>query len=228
MLSTKRIETYVFISSCLLFCLGVALSFYNDPLFKSQYVVEDGFIEWLTVIGLLASMLLCGNRYVRLRNKRNIMFTVILGLLTLFFAFGAGEEISWGQRIFNIQSPEFFQQNNYQSETNLHNLMVNGVKINKLIFGLGLGLVLLTYLCVITPLYHYNKLARHYINKFGIPIPRRQHILAYFVLLAIVELIMVSSKKGELTEFMGSFIVFLNLLNPHNVEIYDPQKHPHD
>ena len=31
------------------------------------------------------------------------------------------EEISWGQRIFKIESPEFFIQNNFQRELNLHN-----------------------------------------------------------------------------------------------------------
>ena len=56
-------------------------------------------------------------------------------LLGLFFMFGAGEEISWGQRLFEIESSGFFDENNAQGEMNLHNLFVNDTKINKLEFS---------------------------------------------------------------------------------------------
>ena len=42
--------------------------------------------------------------------------------MALIFIFGAGEEISWGQRIFNVESSEYFLENNAQGETNLHNM----------------------------------------------------------------------------------------------------------
>lgn len=44
--------------------------------------------------------------------------------LALFFFFIAGEEISWGQRIFNIATPESLAEANAQQETNLHNLVI--------------------------------------------------------------------------------------------------------
>ena len=44
-----------------------------------------------------------------------------LGLAVLFL-FGAGEEISWGQRILGFQTPEELSQVNRQEEFNLHNL----------------------------------------------------------------------------------------------------------
>lgn len=46
---------------------------------------------------------------------------IYLGLALLFF-FGAGEEISWGQRILGFQTPEPLSQVNRQEEFNLHNL----------------------------------------------------------------------------------------------------------
>lgn len=46
-----------------------------------------------------------------------------LGLALLFF-FGAGEEISWGQRIFNIAQPEILVEQNVQEELNIHNLAI--------------------------------------------------------------------------------------------------------
>jgi hypothetical protein len=48
---------------------------------------------------------------------------IYLGLALLFF-FGAGEEISWGQRIFGFETPETLAQVNKQDELNLHNLSV--------------------------------------------------------------------------------------------------------
>ena len=46
---------------------------------------------------------------------------IFLGLAFLFF-FGAGEEISWGQRILGFQTPQTLSQVNRQEEFNLHNL----------------------------------------------------------------------------------------------------------
>jgi tetratricopeptide (TPR) repeat protein len=42
----------------------------------------------------------------------------MMGLIVIFVA---GEEISWGQRIFHFQTPPFFYQFNYQGEFNFHN-----------------------------------------------------------------------------------------------------------
>ena len=76
------------------------------------------------------------------------MFLSVTFLCGLVFLFGAGEEISWGQRIFNTESSEFFLKNNAQQETNLHNLVVGGVKINKLVFGKGIAIFIVLYLVV--------------------------------------------------------------------------------
>lgn len=219
----SRIEIGMLVVLALLFFGGVIYSFIDDVSFKSNYVNEDGFVEWMTVVGLLCSSALCAKRFVALRDKRGGLFLFTIGFLTLFFFFGAGEEISWGQRIFHIESSEFFKENNAQAETNLHNLVVGDTKINKLIFGIGMALVLISYLAILTPLYHRNEKVRRFLITFGVPIPRGYHIIAYVTLMVVVELVMVSSKKAELTEFVGSFIVFMNLLNPHNREIFDPR-----
>lgn len=43
---------------------------------------------------------------------------------TFLFIFGFGEEISWGQRIFNFSTPEALKESNVQGEFNLHNLEI--------------------------------------------------------------------------------------------------------
>jgi len=218
-----RFEIGVLAVVGVLFSIGVYFSFADEEFFKLVYVVEDGFIEWLTVVGLLCCMVVCGKRVVSLVGKRSVPFVAVTGLLTLFFFFGAGEEISWGQRLFEVESSDFFKNNNAQAETNLHNLVVGGTKINKLIFGTGFALILLSYLLIVTPLYRTKAGARNFFINFGVPIPKNYHIAAYFILMIVVEGVMESSKRGELTEFVGSFIVFLNLMFPYNKEIFDSE-----
>jgi hypothetical protein len=53
-------------------------------------------------------------------RARPFVFTVALvGALSCFYI--AGEEMSWGQHIFNWNTPEYWAEVNRQQETNLHN-----------------------------------------------------------------------------------------------------------
>lgn len=93
-----------------------------NPLLYRQLIKEDGLIEYLTFFNYLLAFfvgLLMANTFRR--QGRKILFALYF-LLSLFFVFVAGEEISWGQRIFNIRPPAFFLENSFQWETNLHNL----------------------------------------------------------------------------------------------------------
>ena len=199
-----------------LLVLGAALSFINHDFFVAHFVVEDGPTEWMTFFILLASAVLCFSRWWHAPAEQPSSYRAVLLLLTLLFVFGAGEEISWGQRIFDIQSNEFFLEHNAQNETNLHNLMIGDIKLNKLIFGTGFALILLIYLAVFTPLYHKNPKAKSLLNQCAVPIARIQHVIAFIVLLVVVEVIMTSSKRGEMTECVGALIVLATLLYPYN------------
>lgn len=83
---------------------------------------EDGPIEALTFLFLLVASSFMLYVYWQLRGQPDKggakRCYLLLGLL---FLFGAMEEISWGQRIFNYQI-EFIQNANSQDETNFHNL----------------------------------------------------------------------------------------------------------
>lgn len=78
---------------------GYYLCFCNETYLGSVYTVEDGPIEWLTVVALMSSCILWIVRVVKLRKKKSLLFlALMLGVAAVFF-FGAGEEISWGQRL---------------------------------------------------------------------------------------------------------------------------------
>ena len=92
-------------------------------------VPEDHFFEIIGAFSLFVTSLLFlyGFRIARKSLDKTwislIKHLIYLGLAFLFF-FGAGEEISWGQRIFGFETPKSLTQVNKQDELNLHNLSV--------------------------------------------------------------------------------------------------------
>ncbi|NMO13629.1 hypothetical protein HPC49_31225 [Pyxidicoccus fallax] len=88
-----------------------------------RLVIEDGPVEMAGALGLgvtAAVFLFAAVRAWRSPEWRmRAPAFVALGLL---FFLGAGEEISWGQRLFGWGTPEALAQVNVQQETNLHNL----------------------------------------------------------------------------------------------------------
>ncbi|MDA3874003.1 MAG: hypothetical protein PF795_08575 [Kiritimatiellae bacterium] len=203
--------------------LGIFLANFNMEYFESVYVMEDGVIEWFTTDALLFCSFLCGFRFFQLRKVRPPLFRAMLLFLTLLFFFGAGEELSWGQRILNVESSEFFLENNAQGETNFHNLVVGETKINKIIFSQLLGISIILYICVFPWVSLKVEWVRRLANRFAVPIPRLIHIIACLLMaLTYVLELMPSSKKGEMLEFGNCFVFFMILLYPRNSEIYDP------
>lgn len=196
--------------------VGFVWSYINHDTFKAYFVMEDGFTEWSTVVFLLIGLFVCVQRVWKLKGEKPFLFLFMTSLLALLFFFGAGEEISWGQRIFEVESSEFFTQNNAQGETNLHNLMIGDTKLNKVIFGRGIGILLLLYLAVLIPFYRTKESVRQFVDKLAVPIAQNYQIAAYVILLILVQVIMASSKKGEMLEFAGSVIFLLNVAFPYN------------
>ena len=83
----------------------------------ADLTVEDGVIEYLQAACYLVAAVAFA--YVAIRCGRRSPWAWLLALGTFLVA---GEEISWGQRIFGISTPESFESSNVQGELNLHNL----------------------------------------------------------------------------------------------------------
>ena len=201
--------------------IGFVWSYWDPESFKNVYTIEDGFTEWSTVVFLLFGLGVMLKRLWLLKSQRSKLFLFMMALLALFFFFGAGEELSWGQRIFHVKSSEFFVEHNAQGEMNLHNLVVNHTKINKVVFGRGIGILLLLYLFVLIPLYKRKAGVRKVVDNLAIPIAQNYQIAAYVILLILVQGLMVSSKKGEMLEFAGSIIFLLNVAYPYNAALFE-------
>ena len=95
----------------ILFCAHISIFISFDQLIEPQ--TEDGILEMATVLlSFLASFLFLIS---------GIFSCAFAFLLSFFWMVFALEEISWGQRFFNFQSPAIFENQNFQGETNFHN-----------------------------------------------------------------------------------------------------------
>jgi len=102
---------------------GIYASLGYDPLGSAFFwwlQKEDGLLENLSVIFLIIASLtfaLSGFLSKAINNQQKIIFY----LMSLTFFVWAGEEISWGERLFNY-SNDFISSHNAQGETTVHNL----------------------------------------------------------------------------------------------------------
>jgi len=198
---------------------GIYLEIERPLYFSSVYTKEDGFVEWLGFTALILLSFLSFMRVFSLRKEKSLSFLLVTLIFSFIFFFGAGEEISWGQRIFQINSSSFFNQYNSQGETNIHNLVINDVGINKLVFGKILAVVILIYFLVLPPLYSKFFFIRSKLNRFAIPLPRGYQIMTYLVF-SIGVLLLQSAKRGELLEFLGCWSFLWIFYNPKNIDIF--------
>ena len=112
----KRVIIYFVLSlSIIISSYLIYLVFNEDTIIKLG--AEDGFFEYFTALLFLVTSILFIIIYFLRKKLIHLVFALV-------FFIGMGEEVSWGQRIFNYQSPEYFKENNIQREFNLHNLSI--------------------------------------------------------------------------------------------------------
>jgi hypothetical protein len=186
------------------------------------WIREDGLVEWITFAVLLITSALSfvmsydfGLSRPGRGAKRVWLF---LGFL---FLFGAMEEISWGQRVLGIESPDWFIRHNKQGETNLHNLIIYGVSVNKLIFGKILGILIGMYLLAAPLLYRINGSFRHFMNRWGIPVAQNYQIILCVIVIILVQIhLRLAGKVAELRELCIAYLFLLILVHPYNQEAF--------
>ncbi len=210
-------------SIAVLFGFGMVRLHYNLPVFD-VWIREDGLVEWVTFWGLAGMSALALTRAAAFGTGSARSSWILLGLLLLF---GAAEEISWGQRIFGWHSPEWFVLHNAQQETNLHNLMVAGAKVNRIVFGKILGVLLALYLVLLPALYRRSTGVRRFLDRRALPVPRSYHALLVVMAWGVTEAgRSVLGKAGELLELGVVFVLATALLHPLNAAARPPSAGP--
>src|SRR5678815_4155981 len=219
---TNRLERIVLAVLAALTVFGFFLALYDGRLFR-VYTREDGVIENGTVVALLAGAAICIRRIRRLRGRRPALFLAATGLLALLYLLAAGEELSWGQHMFKFKAPEFFQQHNAQHETNVHNLIVKGVKVNRLVFGAGLFAAIVGYCSVLPYGYRRWPWARRLVDALAMPVPRTRHI-AWYAALALIGTVTPSQYRWEVVELVSATMFCLFTALPFNAATFDKRR----
>jgi hypothetical protein len=183
--------------------------------FSTVFAREDGVVEYGTAILLAAAGVVLAVLAARNAGYRKALLVVYAAA----FVFAAGEEISWGQRIFGIESPEFFLENNRQQETNLHNLVVGEDQLAKFWFGHLLTLVLLLYLVVLPILYPLAGWVRWLADVFAVPVPPR-HVGAIAVAWSLLVVWIDLPRNWEVYEFVFAALVCLIFTRPVNRQTF--------
>lgn len=217
----KRLVPFVVTTAAIAYVMSWVM---GPTAFRQHWMIrEDGFLENWTAGALLIASLICAARVKTLWQHRGRTFLLCTSAAAALFFFGFGEEISWGQRLFGIASPEFFLAHNGQSETNLHNLIVADVSVNKLIFGKLLAILAVAYLVPLPVLYRRSPTARRWVNRHALPIPRVHHVWLALAMAAVIET-GTRSKMGEILEFTLTSLVVMILLNPLNLPVFRIRK----
>lgn len=104
------------VASAVIFAIAAVLRVASEDALR-DFAREDGPVEYLGAIAYLAAgVAVMALAFARPRG-RLILFFLGLGLF-----FVGGEEISWGQRIFDFGTPASLESRNVQGETSLHNI----------------------------------------------------------------------------------------------------------
>ena len=209
-----EICSYALLSMVIL--IGIVLSFVNEDYFVSVYVVEDGILEYLTAVLLFIIGAVSLRRIVLYRHLQKFMFLCTNGAIVLLMFFGAGEEISWGQRIFDIESTDYFLAYNRQGELNLHNMSLNGVNMNALIFGRALTIFLIIYYLILPSIYRRKQRFRGFADSLYVPIPKIHHGIGILVAGLAIRMIE-SEKSNELKELAIAMFLLLTVVCAQNL-----------
>ncbi len=115
----QHYQKLIFALGIFLFILYYAYGFF--PLdARHQIAKEDSLAENFQFLFLLLSGIFSLIISAKMRTKR-VILSVIFAVLSLGLFFVAGDEISWGQRILGLETPESVVLVNAQDEISVHN-----------------------------------------------------------------------------------------------------------
>ena len=118
----RRLEILVFVLPFIIVAALLALKFARPGYYFRIAIREDGPFEYLTAISYLTASVffVLSWRASRFLGNRFVSFGFLAAAVLFFLIFG--EEISWGQRILGVATPEGIAEANRQGELTLHNL----------------------------------------------------------------------------------------------------------
>lgn len=217
--SFNKVEKIAFIFIFILLIPSI-IQFINDNGIKYGQIQlpriifdEDGFFECLTALfALIASFIILISLMIK-KGKFEIFVKIFL---SLFFFLFAMEELSWGQRIFEWETPSILKEINYQNETNIHNFFNPYLHIFYPLFNLTIALSIYLSINYKNFIINYFKFEKHTYLLFT----KNYKFYVYtFLMLAMGSLFYSTffmnaiSPFAELTELIFSIFILVYSLN---------------
>ena len=175
---------------------------------------EGGIFEYGTFVMFLVAAIFAVPVARYLWSQKQRVLGAMYGAFAALLGMVAFEEISWGQMLFGFESPEFFNENNSQSEITLHNMDSIHDAIDPILIVVGLlGAFAWFFL---GPLSHSPNRLLKGIYRYFVP---SWYLSSYFLLMSIVTALIKYAKSiyysvrvyGEASELIFS-IGFLLLV----------------
>ncbi|SEN89040.1 hypothetical protein SAMN05192574_104494 [Mucilaginibacter gossypiicola] len=202
-----------------MFTIGAIVLFFAAKVyFDMMYNPAGGFIGYITVLLLLNILGVSVVYIIRLSRYRSIQFCIVLilaGIVSLFFI---TEKMSGLPDIFHASTHTLFKVNT----TILHENASGIMKINE-VGKIALYWILIAagvfYFFILPLIYRSNFKAKRFIDKIGIPIPHRNHVIA-IITLAILMTLFSAVNESEVLPLDLSAIFLLILLCPENIGVF--------
>lgn len=197
-------------------CVFSVFSLYVYLAFPTQFIQlcdEDGAIENLTALCFFAA----GIAFVYL-NRGGAFRSLCCAGLAVLCVLVAGEEISWGQRILGLQTPQALREVNVQQELNFHNLqwLQGSYRLIMIVF-------LLSFCLMLPVAIRYNRRIRDFVVWLGCPVypgVAVPAILLAVAFMAVPRLLNVENFRDldEIGELLVSFGFLVYALAPETPE----------
>ena len=217
MTQAKQIDLFILGLIGLTLVLAVGIYLISPTYFYLRFAAEDGLVEYGTAVCLLLASIILLRNGISLRRHAAKLAAGLTFFYAFMFFFGAGEEISWGQRIFGWETSEAMKEINRQDETTIHNIEIGGVALTKHLFGPVLTFTILMYLLVLPFAYPASARVKGFIDKIALPVPGKRHAalaLLGSVIIAVIDV----ERKWEVYELIFGLLVVSIFLMPQNPE----------
>lgn len=213
----KSIRYNAFVYGSLYITLLLAVAFIALFVFKPAtadwLAREDFIIENLTAVAAVLAAIVVGVVGVSFFRQKNVVRATFSAIIaSAFFVIGM-EEISWGQRLFSIESSEFFLENNMQAEINFHNLHT----------PIFMALFIVAVFIIFTVVPFYEKQINDLLKKIKLPnlaifIPSQWLILVFILTLGF------SSSFARLSDpYQIAVLIFTLMIAAYFIAIKAPK-----
>ncbi|WPV02451.1 hypothetical protein SNE26_11750 [Mucilaginibacter sp. cycad4] len=216
--SLTKFEILVFGLAAALTLVSIVMFFVDKTYFGMIYNQDGGFTGYITALlltgisGVVIVYLIILSRY------RSISFTVVLALAGVLSLFFVAQVMSGLPDIIHTSTHELFKVNNTILRTNASSI----IKINeagKIAFHWLLIAAGAFYFLILPFIYRSNFSAKRFVDKTGIPIPHRNHIIA-MAALTVLAILFSGVNESEVLWLNLSAIFLLILLCPENIGVF--------